>query len=98
MTLVPGLVDIHVHLREPGAEYKETIETGLQAAARGSFTAVCHMPNTNPVNDNAQVTRFIVNRAKELGLSRVHPVGAISIPSAPSVRGLRGSPLSSTGR
>ncbi len=78
MVLVPGLIDIHVHLREPGHEYKETIETGLMAAARGGFTAVCCMPNTRPVNDNSQVTRFIINRARELKLSRVYPAGAIT--------------------
>ncbi len=78
MILVPGLIDIHVHLREPGQEYKETIETGLQAAARGGFTAVCSMPNTVPVNDNSQVTQFILQRARELGLSRVYPTGAIT--------------------
>ncbi|MCP3874522.1 MAG: dihydroorotase, partial [Desulfobacteraceae bacterium] len=78
MIVVPGLIDIHVHLREPGHEYKETIETGLMAAARGGFTAVCSMPNTKPVNDNSQVTKFIINRAKELGLSKVYPTGSIT--------------------
>ncbi|MCP4023241.1 MAG: amidohydrolase family protein, partial [Desulfobacteraceae bacterium] len=78
LLLVPGLMDIHVHLREPGHEYKETIETGLMAAAKGGFTSVCSMPNTRPVNDNSQVTKFIINRAKEVGFSRVYPVGAIS--------------------
>jgi len=78
MLVVPGLIDIHVHLREPGHEYKETIETGLRAAVKGGFTAVCPMPNTNPVNDNGQTTKFIINRAKELGLSKVYPAGAIS--------------------
>ena len=84
--LVPGLIDIHVHLREPGQEYKETIETGLAAAAKGGFAAVCCMPNTNPVNDNSQVTRFIIQRGREVGLSRVYPVGAIT-------RGLKGETL-----
>ena len=84
--LVPGLIDIHVHLREPGQEYKETIETGLAAAARGGFTTVCCMPNTNPVNDNSQVTRFIIQRGREIGLSRVYPVGAIT-------QGLKGETL-----
>ncbi len=78
MIVVPGLIDIHVHLREPGHEYKETIETGLRAAVKGGFTAVCSMPNTNPVNDNAQTSKFIINRADELGLSRVYPAGAIT--------------------
>ncbi len=78
MIAVPGLIDIHVHLREPGHEHKETIESGLQAAARGGFTAVCSMPNTNPVNDNSQVTSFIINKGKAAGYSKVYPVGAIS--------------------
>lgn len=75
----PGLIDMHVHLREPGHEYKETIESGLRAAAAGGFTAVCCMPNTDPVNDNAQITRYIVERAGSLGTTRVFPVGAISM-------------------
>lgn len=78
LIVTPGLIDIHVHLREPGQEYKETIETGLLAAVRGGFTAVCSMPNTAPVNDNSQVTRFIINRANELGIGKVYPAGAIS--------------------
>ena len=78
LIVTPGLIDIHVHLREPGHEYKETIESGLLAAAGGGFTAVCSMPNTTPVNDNSQVTMFIINRAKKLGLSRVYPAGAIT--------------------
>jgi dihydroorotase len=76
--VVPGLIDMHVHLREPGEEYKETIETGTQAAVAGGFTAVACMPNTKPVNDNAAVTRFILDRARERGACRVLPVGAIS--------------------
>lgn len=76
--LVPGLIDIHVHLREPGYEYKETIETGLHAAARGGFTAVCSMPNTKPVNDNGQITKYIISSAKEAGFSKVYPTGAIT--------------------
>jgi dihydroorotase len=78
MIVVPGLIDIHVHLREPGHEYKETIESGLLAAVSGGFTSVCSMPNTNPVNDNSQVTKFIINRSKELGLSKVYPAGAVT--------------------
>ncbi len=77
----PGLIDMHVHLREPGEEYKETIETGTRAAARGGFTAVAAMPNTRPVNDTAAVTRFILDQAKAAGLARVYPVGAISLGS-----------------
>jgi dihydroorotase len=61
--VMPGLVDMHTHLREPGFEYKETIATGTMAAVKGGFTSVCCMPNTNPVNDNAAVTGFIMNRA-----------------------------------
>lgn len=75
--LVPGLIDMHVHLREPGEEFKETIESGTRAAAAGGFTAVACMPNTKPVNDNATITRFICEKA--VGCSaHVYPVGAIS--------------------
>ena len=76
--LVPGLIDVHVHLREPGQEHKETIETGLMAAAKGGFTTVCCMPNTLPVNDNPQISKLIIQRGKQAGFSRVYPVGAIS--------------------
>ena len=75
--VVPGLIDMHVHLREPGEEYKETIESGTQAAAAGGFTAVACMPNTFPVNDNATVTGYILEKASR-GSARVYPVGAIS--------------------
>ncbi|MCG8689133.1 MAG: dihydroorotase, partial [Desulfobacterales bacterium] len=75
---VPGLIDVHVHLREPGQEYKETIESGLKAAAAGGFTAVCSMPNTNPVNDNGQVTKFIISQGKKADGAKVYPAGAIS--------------------
>jgi dihydroorotase len=78
MVVVPGLIDIHVHLREPGHEYKETIESGLKAAAKGGFTAVCCMPNTTPVNDNAQVTEFIISKGKQARAAKVYPAGAIS--------------------
>ena len=78
LVAVPGLIDVHVHLREPGQEYKETIETGLKAAAAGGITAVCSMPNTKPVNDNAQVTAFILSQAQKANASKVYPVGAIS--------------------
>ena len=74
----PGFVDLHVHLREPGREDKETIATGTRAAARGGFTSVCCMPNTNPVNDNQSVTEFILDRAKREGAVNVFPVGAIT--------------------
>lgn len=82
MVVTPGLMDIHVHLREPGQEYKETIETGLSAAVRGGFTAVCSMPNTSPVNDNSQVTRFIIDQAKKAGTAKVFPTGAITTGSS----------------
>ena len=77
----PGLIDMHVHLREPGHEHKETIKTGTRAAASGGFTAVCSMPNTDPVNDNCEVTGFILNKAELAKSARVHPAGAISIGS-----------------
>src|SRR2546430_4267551 len=67
LIVAPGFIDLHVHLREPGQESSETIQTGTKAAARGGFTAVCCMPNTKPVNDNASVTRFILDRAKATG-------------------------------
>jgi dihydroorotase len=79
--VTPGLIDMHVHLREPGQEHKETIATGTASAAAGGFTAVACMPNTQPINDNASVTEFIVNRAREVGLARVYPIGAVSIGS-----------------
>ena len=74
----PGFIDLHVHLREPGEEYKETIASGAAAAVAGGFTSICAMPNTRPVNDNASVTRFIIDKAREAGLARVYPVGAIT--------------------
>jgi dihydroorotase len=81
LIVAPGFIDMHVHLREPGQENSETIETGTRAAARGGFTAVCCMPNTRPVNDNASITRFIMDRAKVHGHVRVWPIGAASIGS-----------------
>src|SRR3954466_5428512 len=66
MIVAPGFIDMHVHLREPGFEHSETIETGTNAAAAGGFTSVCCMPNTNPVNDSAMVTSYILERAKRL--------------------------------
>ena len=79
LIVAPGFLDIHAHLREPGQENSETIETGTRAAARGGFTAVCCMPNTKPVNDNASVTRFISDRAKAAASVRVWPIGAASV-------------------
>ena len=79
--VVPGLIDIHTHLREPGFEYKETIATGCDAAVAGGFTSVACMPNTDPVNDNRSVTEFIRRKAAECGLANVYPVAAISLKS-----------------
>jgi dihydroorotase len=76
--VVPGLIDMHTHLREPGQEYKENIETGTRAAAAGGFTAVCAMPNTVPPNDNRAVTELMVRRAREVGVVRVYPIGCIT--------------------
>lgn len=75
----PGLIDMHVHLREPGFEQKETIESGCRAAARGGFTTIAPMPNTNPVTDSPDKIKEVINRAKKTGLARVLPYGAITI-------------------
>ncbi len=88
--VTPGLVDIHVHLRDPGYEYKEDIVTGTRAAAAGGFTAVACMPNTSPVNDNKAVTLYIRHKAQEQGAARVFPVGSIT-------KGLKGESLSEMG-
>ncbi len=88
--VTPGLIDMHVHLREPGHEYKETVHTGCLAAAHGGFTAVCCMPNTDPVNDNQSVTDYILRKARTADTVHVYPVGAIS-------RGLRGKSLADFG-
>ena len=77
--VMPGCIDLHVHLREPGEEWKETVQTGAEAAALGGFTSICCMPNTKPANDSAEVTRFILEKAKAAGASRVLPIGAISM-------------------
>ena len=90
MIVSPGFVDMHVHFREPGFEYKETIETGCQSAAAGGFTSVATMPNTDPVNDNRSVTEFILRKAKEKGIVNVYPIGAIT-------QGLKGEQLSEMG-
>jgi dihydroorotase len=79
--VAPGLIDIHVHLREPGQEHKETIATGTAAAVAGGFTAVACMPNTDPVNDHPGITELILRRAATAGLARVYPIGAVSIGS-----------------
>jgi dihydroorotase len=77
-TVAPGFIDMHVHLREPGIEHAETIDTGARAAAAGGFTTICCMPNTIPVNDNATVTSYIVQRAREVATVNVYPIGAIT--------------------
>jgi dihydroorotase len=76
--VLPGFVDLHVHFREPGFEYKETIESGTAAAVAGGFTSVCAMPNTNPVNDNQSITEFMLDRAKAAGKAHLYPIGAIT--------------------
>jgi len=76
--VVPGLIDMHVHLREPGQEHKETIATGARSAVAGGFTAVACMPNTSPVNDGASITELILKKAAEANLARVYPIGAVS--------------------
>lgn len=88
--VTPGFIDLHVHLREPGHEYKETVATGARAAVAGGFTAVCAMPNTSPPNDNASVTELILARASAAALARVYPVGCIS-------RGQKGEELAEYG-
>jgi len=90
LVVAPGFIDLHTHLREPGREDKETIATGTRAAAVGGFTAVCAMPNTDPVNDNAGITRSILEKARTQGMVRVYPIGAIT-------RGSRGEELSEYG-
>ena len=88
--ILPGLIDIHVHLREPGLEYKETIETGTRAAVAGGFSSVACMANTQPVNDNPYITAFIREKAKSTGSCRVFPIGAVT-------KGLAGEELAEIG-
>ncbi len=90
LVVCPGFIDVHTHLREPGREDKETVATGTRAAAAGGFTAVCAMPNTDPVNDNAGITRAILEKARSEGAVRVYPIGAIT-------RGQRGEELAEYG-
>ena len=90
-TVFPGLIDMHVHLREPGFEYKEDIASGSAAAVAGGFTQICCMPNTDPVCDNAAVVGCIVSRAKEVGLCKVRPIGAIT-------KGEKGETLAEMGK
>src|SRR5512140_893624 len=82
MIVAPGFIDMHVHLREPGFEHAETIESGTRAALAGGFTSICPMPNTKPVNDNATVTSYIVERARRNAVVNVFPIGAITKGSA----------------
>jgi dihydroorotase len=88
--VAPGFIDLHVHLREPGFEHAETIETGSRAAAAGGFTTICCMPNTSPVNDSATVTSYIVQRAREVSPVNVFPIGAIT-------KGSKGEELAAIG-
>src|SRR6188472_3539857 len=90
LVVTPGLIDIHVHLREPGQEYKETVRTGTMAAAAGGFTAVACMANTAPVNDNRSVTEHILVEAARHPFARVYPIGAVS-------KGLAGEELAEIG-
>jgi len=78
LVVCPGFIDMHVHLREPGQEHKETVATGTASAVAGGFTAVACMPNTNPVNDDANVTTYILDKARQANLARVYPIGAVS--------------------
>ena len=78
LVVAPGFIDMHVHLREPGQEHKETIATGCAAAVAGGWTSVCPMPNTDPVNDNAAITRYMIEQAERAGLANVFPIGAIT--------------------
>lgn len=84
MIVAPGFIDLHVHLREPGQEHKETIATGCAAAVAGGWTSVCPMPNTNPVNDSAAITRYMIEQAERAGLANIFPVGAITKSSSGS--------------
>jgi dihydroorotase len=90
LIVAPGFVDMHVHLREPGYEYKETVLSGAQSAVAGGFTTIACMANTNPVNDNGSVTRYIIEKARAANLARVFPIGALS-------KGLKGESLADIG-
>jgi dihydroorotase len=90
LVVAPGFIDLHTHLREPGLEYKETIESGSRAAVAGGFTAICCMADTEPANDDPSVTTFIRERAEQAGLARIYPVGALS-------KGLEGQEMAEIG-
>ena len=90
MHVFPGLIDMHVHLRDPGYEHKEDIESGSKAAVKGGFTQICCMPNTNPIMDNKVVVSYVKHKAQEVGLCKVHPIGAIT-------QGEKGEQLASIG-
>ena len=91
LTILPAFVDMHTHLREPGFEYKEDIETGSKAAVAGGYASVCCMPNTKPVIDNKYIVSYIIHRAKEVNLAKVYPIGAITV-------GLKGEMMSEMGK
>src|SRR5213592_1564499 len=78
LLVAPGFIDMHVHLREPGQEHKETIASGCAAAVAGGWTSVCPMPNTTPVNDNAAITRYMIEQGERAGLANIFPIGAIT--------------------
>lgn len=90
LTALPAFVDMHTHLREPGFERKEDIESGSRAAVRGGYASVCCMPNTNPVIDNKCIVSYVVNRAKEVDLARVYPIASIT-------KGMKGEELTNFG-
>lgn len=91
LTIMPAFVDMHTHLREPGFEYKEDIESGCKAAVAGGYASVCCMPNTKPVIDNKYIVNYILNRAKDVNLAKVYPIGAITV-------GLQGEQMSEMGK
>jgi dihydroorotase len=78
LIVAPGFIDLHTHLREPGQEYKETVATGASAAVAGGWTSICAMPNTDPVNDNPAVTRFIIEQGQAAKLANFFPIGAVT--------------------
>ena len=91
LTVMAGFTDMHTHLREPGFEHKEDVESGTRAAVKGGFTAVCCMPNTNPVIDSAPLVRYLKLRGKECNLAKVYPIGCIT-------KGQKGAELAEMGK